>query len=150
MEIEYLITKLNEKARKEESTGCIVYKDLTENEQHLLSTYTPENVFIIYGTLAPGKPNHHLIKDIAGTWHKAEVKGKLEKDGWGADLGYNGFRHSTGADQQVIPAVVLIAEDMHANWKRLDEFEGEGYQRLLARFELSNGTYGIGYIYALK
>jgi hypothetical protein len=32
----------------------------------------------------------------------------------------------------------------------LDEFEGWGYKRILAMFELENGEAGVGYIYAIN
>lgn len=32
----------------------------------------------------------------------------------------------------------------------LDEFEGSGYKRILAKFELNNGEVGVGNIYALN
>lgn len=37
----------------------------------------------IYGTLAPGRPNEHILSDVDGTWESATVKGKLYKKGLG-------------------------------------------------------------------
>jgi gamma-glutamylcyclotransferase (GGCT)/AIG2-like uncharacterized protein YtfP len=42
----------------------------------------------IYGTLAPGRSNHHIIEAISGEWRSAVVKGRLLNEGWGAASGY--------------------------------------------------------------
>ena len=34
------------------------------------------NLFV-YGTLAPGEPNEHILKDVEGVWLEASVTGKL-------------------------------------------------------------------------
>ena len=39
------------------------------------------NRLFVYGTLAPGKPNHHVISDVAGEWENATVKGTLVNEG---------------------------------------------------------------------
>ena len=49
-----------------------------------------EKLFI-YGTLAPGRPNEHKLRDIDGIWEEAIVKGILHQEGWGADMGYPGI-----------------------------------------------------------
>ena len=46
----------------------------------------------VYGTLGPGKPNEHILKNIGGTWKKAYVWGELFEEGWGADMGCPGIR----------------------------------------------------------
>ncbi len=49
----------------------------------------PINLFV-YGTLAPGRPNEHILSKVGGTWEKASIKGKLKEEGWGAEMGYPG------------------------------------------------------------
>ncbi len=56
---------------------------LTEIQRALLLLYKPEEKLIIYGTLAPGKPNHSKVAHITGEWIPATVKGILEEKGWG-------------------------------------------------------------------
>lgn len=150
MEINELIARLNTKASKDEHSARIFYTGISEEEKSLLISFSPQNSFIMYGTLGPGGPNHHLVKDIGGTWHKGLIKGKLAEGGWGSEFGYNGFRHDNSEEQQDIPASILIAENMPSNWKRLDEFEGDGYERILSKFELADGSFAVGYIYALR
>jgi|GEM_PF-3969694 len=37
-----------------------------------------------YGTLAPGRPNEHVLVEVPGHWEPATVKGTLLQEGWGA------------------------------------------------------------------
>ena len=41
-----------------------------------------------YGSLAPGRPNHHQLDGLEGRWSKGHVDGLLVDAGWGASLGY--------------------------------------------------------------
>lgn len=34
----------------------------------------PEQLFV-YGTLAPGRPNAHVLADVPGTWRPATISG---------------------------------------------------------------------------
>ena len=45
----------------------------------------------VYGTLAPGRPNEHVLGDIPGEWEPATVTGSLIHEGWGSELGYPGI-----------------------------------------------------------
>lgn len=49
-----------------------------------------ERLFV-YGTLAPGRPNEHVLAKVPGTWEPASVKGILLQEGWGAAAGYPGI-----------------------------------------------------------
>ena len=44
-----------------------------------------------YGTLAPGRVNHHQLAGLKGKWQKGTVRGRLVDAGWGAALGYPGL-----------------------------------------------------------
>ena len=151
MEIDTIMEGLNKKIK---SLGLTLErlgnKDLSEVEKAFLQKYRPENSIIIYGTLAPNRPNHSRVEHIKGKWLKGIVKGKLENEGWGAELGYYGFKHAPTHEQDYIEAYILFSEELADNWSHLDEFEGDGYQRILARFELENGEVGVGNIYALN
>ena len=151
MEIDTIIKDLNKKIT---SQGVSVEKlnneDLTEVEEEFLNKYKPHQSIIIYGTLAPNRPNHSKIEHINGKWIKGVVKGKLVKEGWGAALGYLGFKHSSIEEQANIEAYILFSDELVDNWTYLDEFEGDGYRRILAKFELDNGEVGVGNIYAIN
>jgi gamma-glutamylcyclotransferase (GGCT)/AIG2-like uncharacterized protein YtfP len=151
MKIDTLIKQLNIKIT---SLGKDVDKidkaDLTTNEEQFLNEYKPQNSIIVYGTLAPNKPNHSKIEHINGRWSKGIIKGKLVEEGWGAELGYFGFKHSSIDEQENIEAYILFSDELINNWTYLDEFEGNGYRRMLAKFELENGEFGVGNIYAIN
>jgi len=124
--------------------------DLSDEEKFVIKKYQPQNVFIVYGTLGPDRPNHHKIEHIQGRWSKATIKGKLEAKGWGADLGYYGYVKATSEEEEEIEAFILFSDELTMNWKFLDDFEGDEYERILAEFKLENGESGVGNIYALK
>ena len=109
-----------------------------------------EKTLIVYGTLAPNAPNHSVIEHIKGDWQQGIVKGKLLKEGWGADMGYLGFKPCSIEEQEQIPVFVLFSEKLPENWELLDNFEGNGYKRILAQYELHNGQTGVGNIYAIN
>lgn len=124
---------------------------LSPDELTFIEKYTPENKLIIYGTLAPGKPNHHKISHIKGDWKSAVLKGgKLESKGWGADLGFNGYVPAKENEQTNISCYVLFSDGLIKYWEFLDEFEGVGYKRILAEYELGNGNKGVGYVYGIN
>ena len=83
----------------------------------------------VYGSLAPGKPNHAVIADIHGRWRSGWVEGDLYADGWGAQQGYPGMIWRPGAAR--IPVELLESESLPAHWKRLDSFEGSDYLRIV-------------------
>ena len=151
MEIDKIVEGLNRKINTPGvSSGNFQDTDLTEAEKNFIKTYNPERSLIVYGTLAPHAPNHSVIEHIKGNWQQGIVRGNLEKKGWGADLGYYGFRHTSVEEQQEIKVFVLFSDELPANWQLLDDFEGDGYRRILAKFELENGQTGVGYIYAIN
>ncbi|MBX7126868.1 MAG: gamma-glutamylcyclotransferase [Cyclobacteriaceae bacterium] len=115
-----------------------------------LSSVPTAQLLIVYGSLAPGRENHHIVANIKGTWYPATVRGKLVQLGWGAAIGYSAFVPVSPSEANGIQAWVLHAEDLPAHWHRLDEFEGEQYVRIAVPFTLSNGSSGIGFLYALS
>lgn len=151
MEIDKIIQDLNKKIV---SYGLSVEKladeDLTAVEKQFLNQYKPQLTLIIYGTLAPNRPNHSKIEHINGKWMKGIVKGKLVKEGWGAEMGYFGFKHCQLDEQEDIEAFILFSDELIANFAYLDDFEGNEYRRILTKFELDNGEVGIGNIYAIN
>lgn len=151
MELDAIIKDINRKmALQGLSFDKLDHNDLTETERAFIGKYKPDKSIIIYGTLAPNRPNHSRIEHIKGKWLKGIVKGKLVNQGWGAELGYFGFKHSQADEQENIEAYVLFSEELANYWAYLDEFEGDEYQRILAKFELENGEVGVGNIYAIS
>ncbi|HEX5150289.1 MAG TPA: hypothetical protein VFW07_02510 [Parafilimonas sp.] len=65
-------------------------------------------------------------------------------------MGYYAFKHAGTTEQEEIKAFVLTSDELISNWQFLDEFEGSGYRRILARYKLDNGEIGVGYIYSVN
>ena len=102
----------------------------------------------VYGTLAPGRANEHVLAELRGTWAPATVRGTLHPEGWGAALGYPGIvLDETGGE---VRGLVFSSEDLGAHWTRLDEFEGEGYERVLTAATLEDGSIIEAHIYQLS
>ena len=80
----------------------------------------------VYGTLAPGRPNEHILAEVTGEWEPASVSGRLLEQGWGAAAGYRGLV----LDQQgsEVRGFLFSSEALAEQWARLDQFEGPGLQ----------------------
>jgi gamma-glutamylcyclotransferase (GGCT)/AIG2-like uncharacterized protein YtfP len=102
----------------------------------------------VYGTLAPGRPNAHVMDGIAGTWQPASARGDLLPDGWGAAAGYPAIVHKD--DGPELPGLLFSSDELPDHWDRLDEFEGEGYDRVLTIVHLHTGAEVRAYVYALR
>ena len=90
-----------------------------------------------YGTLAPGRVNHHQLANLDGQWSTGTIKGQLIEEGWGAALGYPGLvLDPAGEDVEVF---VFESKDLPDLWQRLDEFEGSEYQRSVVKVQTKAG-----------
>ena len=47
---------------------------------------------IVYGSLAPGGPNHSLLAGLKGVWREGWVTGELLERGWSAAMSHPGLR----------------------------------------------------------
>jgi gamma-glutamylcyclotransferase (GGCT)/AIG2-like uncharacterized protein YtfP len=97
----------------------------------------PSRRLAVYGSLAPGRKNHHVMAGAQGTWRPAVLRGSLGNEGWGAGEGFLGFLWD-GTDTP-IAAHVFSSPDLPQHWQRLDEFEGPEYKRILAPVEIADG-----------
>jgi gamma-glutamylcyclotransferase (GGCT)/AIG2-like uncharacterized protein YtfP len=96
-----------------------------------------DNRLATYGSLAPGRPNHHQLDGLDGRWFEGQVFGTLIEAGWGADLGYPALILDPEAG--AIDVQVFESVDLPAHWLRLDDFEGHGYQRVVTTVRTSSG-----------
>jgi gamma-glutamylcyclotransferase (GGCT)/AIG2-like uncharacterized protein YtfP len=108
-------------------------------EQRLDAVFGASRALAVYGTLAPGRPNHHVVAPLGGAWADGVVEGELFPEGWGATLGYPAFRPRAGG--AAIAVQVLTSPALPAAWTALDEFEGAAYRRILIPV-LHPGTVG--------
>jgi gamma-glutamylcyclotransferase (GGCT)/AIG2-like uncharacterized protein YtfP len=114
-------------------------------EREIEKSYRASVRLAIYGTLAPGKVNHHHIADLGGAWRDAAVRGSLGRVPCGIHEGLPAI--VVGPDQPLHPVKLLASEALPGAWGRLDAFEGEEMQRLLVPLE---GEGGVVNIYALR
>jgi gamma-glutamylcyclotransferase (GGCT)/AIG2-like uncharacterized protein YtfP len=102
----------------------------------------------VYGTLAPGRPNAHVLAEVPGTWEPATVTGTLRQEGWGAAVGYPGIVLDARGGE--VEGFLFSSERLAECWPRLDAFEGDGYARVLTPVRLADGTVVDAYIYSLS
>lgn len=102
----------------------------------------------VYGSLAPGKSNHHHLAAIQGEWSDGWVEGELHDQGWGAGMGFPGIVLRPGGRR--VPVQVLESDDLPDHWERLDAFEGDQYLRQLVQVHREDGEPVIANIYGLK
>ena len=106
-----------------------------------------EQLFV-YGTLGPGRPNGHVLEAIGGSWETATVNGNLRHEGWGSELGYPGIDLNEHGGQ--IEGFLFTSENLSGHWAALDKFEGDAYERVLAKVKLKDGNIIDAYIYTLR
>ena len=102
-----------------------------------LLTLSAEHRLASYGTLAPGRENHHVMGGMIGTWESGIVRGHLSHKGWGAERGFPGLvLDPAGLDVRVM---LFSSTDLPAHWARLDAFEGSEYHRVVTEVETDKG-----------
>lgn len=102
----------------------------------------------VYGSLAPGRPNEHILANVPGEWEPATVMGKLVQEGWGSAIGYPGIVLNHHGDE--VEGFLFSSGSLHDHWNRLDEFEGDGYVRVLTSAKRLDGTAVEAFIYQLS
>ncbi len=106
-----------------------------------------ERLFI-YGSLQPGGPNEHILADVEGDWQPAVLNGRLVEAGWGASIGYPAL--VIDDDGGEIHGYLLSSTQLSDLWARLDDFEGEEYERVSAVVMLRGGERVRASVYALR
>ena len=107
-----------------------------------------DNRLFVYGTLAPGRPNEHVLADVPGDWIPASVRGDLVAHGWGASLGFPAIVLNQQAGE--VDGFVFSSDQLKQHWDRLDAFEGEGYERVGALATIEGGSVLEVQVYALR
>lgn len=94
----------------------------------------PEHRLAVYGSLAPGEVNAWVLEPLKGAWLSGGfVRGRLYREGWGADHGFPGLERDSDGD--LVPVDVFVSRDLPDHWRRLDAFEGEDYRRIVVPVE---------------
>ncbi len=128
-EVRRLVDAANAVRRQGDASGGAVGSDGHRAERRLDVLFRTSHTLAVYGTLAPGRPNHHVVAPLGGEWTDGLIEGDLIPLGWGAALGYPGFRPRARGD--AVAVKVLTAPSLATAWPALARFEGPGYQRIL-------------------
>lgn len=91
----------------------------------------------VYGTLAPGEANHHVVRGIGGTWSRGTIRGHLHDTGWGLTYGFPAL--AWNPDGPPVAAHLLESADLDEHWARLDTFEGPAYRRQVVPVRTERG-----------
>lgn len=106
-----------------------------------------ETRLFVYGSLAPGESNEHMLSGLTGSWQTGTVRGKLIPSGWGNALGFPGI--NLQPDGPVVKGQLFSCEDLPDYWPVLDAFEGKEYQRIETSVTLKDGQPTNAYVYEL-
>ena len=117
-----------------------------------------QNALFVYGTLAPGQVNAHVLAPLSGAWTEAQISGSLHDAGWGATHGCPCARlldndiDKITADsfpRSVVKGVLLESADLADFWQKLDDFEGIEYQAEITMAHLITGEYRLCVVYTV-
>lgn len=111
-------------------------------------TKGPENFLFVYGSLAPGHPNGHLLAPLRGTWKRGTVKGFLHEKSVSEGYQYWGVELDRRGD--TIRGQLFSSPGLEKFWDTLDAFEGEDFRRVVTVVDLPNGKQVKAFIYELK
>ena len=95
-EVRSLVAAANAVRRQRDASGSAVESGGRCAERQLDALFRTSHTLAVYGTLAPGQPNHHVVEPFEGEWTDGLIEGDLLPAGWGAALGYPGFRPRSG------------------------------------------------------
>jgi gamma-glutamylcyclotransferase (GGCT)/AIG2-like uncharacterized protein YtfP len=128
VELMQLIDAANSTRRRSRVSRTERGRDI-DAEDRLESLYGTSQRLAVYGSLAPGRQNHHIVAPLGGTWTEGVVEGDLASFGWGAAIGFPALRLRTGGPALAVH--VLTATALRGAWAELDAFEGVEYRRVL-------------------
>jgi gamma-glutamylcyclotransferase (GGCT)/AIG2-like uncharacterized protein YtfP len=125
--------------------GAFPVDGAAELEASIESRFRASCRLAVYGSLAPGKDNHHLLAGLGGDWSDGRVEGELYASGWGARHGFPGLRWIPG--HPGVTVRVLTADGLPDHWPILDEFEGTEYRRILVPVLDNRGAPDVANLY---
>jgi len=67
----------------------------------------------VYGSLAPGERNAHVLAPLVGEWTEGEIIGTLQTITEGYAAGYQGIRLDGG---DAVPCMLFSSRDLPAFW----------------------------------
>ncbi|MFN3162496.1 MAG: gamma-glutamylcyclotransferase [Pseudohongiellaceae bacterium] len=120
---------------------------MPEDKQNELETR-----LFVYGTLAPGESNAHIMAGLNGRWEVAELRGYVYPDGLEASEWYPALI-LPGANDDSAPTVsgrLFVSADLPEFWPQLDAFEGACYQRVVVSVTGRDSGAVDAYVYELN
>ncbi len=97
--------------------------DIVDAEVVLEQAFACSRVLAVYGTLAPGERNHHLLAECPGIWTRGAVHGRrAERDN--PVFTYDPLTAT-------VPVQVLTSAGLPRQWAQLDAFESPSHRRIL-------------------
>ena len=103
--------------------------DVSAAERDLEVLFQCSQRLAVYGSLAPGRSNHHMVAPLGGERTTGVIEGDRVASGWGSTLGFPAF--IPRADGTAVAVDVLTSRALPAAWPELDRFEGHEYERPL-------------------
>lgn len=103
----------------------------------------------IYGSLAPGRENEHVLAAIGGSWRDGfSIAGTREEKGWGSALGYPGVHWGVG--DGVVDVLLFESDALPRHWTDLDAFEGDEYARLYVSLWRDGVVADVAFAYLIR
>ena len=128
-EVDRLVSEANGARWPQVTADDATPAGLADAERQLEAMFKVSNVLAVYGSLAPGQSNDHMVAPLGGEWSDGFVEGDLFQVGWGAAIGHRAFRPRAGG--QKVAVKVLTSSLLPQAWPSLDHFEGGEYRRIL-------------------
>lgn len=137
------LTELNELRKRGPS------QRLSELEREFSSRLGADSRLAVYGSLAPGRSNHHELQHLRGEWRSGfSVTGDLLDRGWGAGIGYPALRWSILGPPVAIE--LFVSDELARHWARLDDFEGTDYLRIVVPVYSATASVTVANLYAAR
>lgn len=146
-ELEFLLARRNDLARSPlDSTAIRAEAEVLDHA--IEAIFGVSRRLAVYGSLAPGKANQHVLSNLSGEWFDVIVRGRLIDAGWGSDLGYPALRWDPNGDD--VPAKLFVSTHLRNHWDRIDGFEGDHYRRDLVTVHHPGGETSVANAYVVR
>ncbi len=80
-EVRRLVAAANAVRRQSDASGGAAGSDGSGAERWLDDLFATGHTLATYGTLAPGRPNHHVLAPLGGEWTDGLIEGDLIPSG---------------------------------------------------------------------
>ena len=74
-EVRRLVDAANAARRQGDTSGGAMGPDGRRAERRLDALFGTGHTLAVYGTLAPGRPNHHVLAPLGGEWADGLIEG---------------------------------------------------------------------------